>query len=224
MKDFRLPDPGEGLVEADIVTWRVAEGDQVKVNDIVVEVETSKSLVELPIPFAGTVAKLLVAEGDTVDVGAPIITIDDGTGAPSGARPEHRRKSLVPDVPAESSSTAEENPSGRVAVLVGYGTADDRGETPSTQGCGGSTGRDRRQSERRRRILRHRPSRRLPSGRTPSAHARPRRAGRRAAAQPGRHAGPGFGAARHDPGAGQATGSQAGQGSGRRSDDADRQR
>ena len=50
MKEFRLPDPGEGLVEAEIVSWRVAEGDQVKINDIVVEVETSKSLVELPIP------------------------------------------------------------------------------------------------------------------------------------------------------------------------------
>ncbi|MET1004440.1 MAG: biotin/lipoyl-containing protein, partial [Propionibacteriaceae bacterium] len=48
MKDFRLPDPGEGLVEAEIVTWRVAVGDEVKINDIVVEIETSKSLVELP--------------------------------------------------------------------------------------------------------------------------------------------------------------------------------
>ena len=75
---FRLPDPGEGLVEADIVTWRVAVGDQVKINDILVEVETSKSLVELPTPYAGTVTELLVNEGDTVDVGTPIISIDDG--------------------------------------------------------------------------------------------------------------------------------------------------
>ena len=75
---FRLPDPGEGLVEADIVTWRVAVGDQVKINDILVEVETSKSLVELPTPYAGTVTELLVSEGDTVDVGTPIISIDDG--------------------------------------------------------------------------------------------------------------------------------------------------
>ncbi len=62
---FRLPDPGEGLVEADIVTWRVAVGDQVKINDILLEVETSKSLVELPTPYAGTVTELLVNEGDT---------------------------------------------------------------------------------------------------------------------------------------------------------------
>ena len=78
IQEFRLPDPGEGLVEADIVTWRVAVGDEVKINDIVVEIETSKSLVELPSPFAGTVTGLLVSEGDTVDVGVPIIAIDDG--------------------------------------------------------------------------------------------------------------------------------------------------
>jgi pyruvate dehydrogenase E2 component (dihydrolipoamide acetyltransferase) len=84
---FRLPDPGEGLVEADVVTWRVAVGDQVKINDILVEVETSKSLVELPTPYAGTVTELLVSEGDTVDVGTPIISIDDGLDAAPTAEP-----------------------------------------------------------------------------------------------------------------------------------------
>ena len=54
LREFKLPDPGEGLTEADLVTWHVAVGDTVKVNDIVVEVETAKSLVELPVPFAGT--------------------------------------------------------------------------------------------------------------------------------------------------------------------------
>ena len=84
---FRLPDPGEGLVEADIVTWRVGVGDQVKINDILVEVETSKSLVELPTPYAGTVTELLVNEGDTIDVGTPIISIDDGLDAVPPAEP-----------------------------------------------------------------------------------------------------------------------------------------
>ena len=121
MKNFKLPDPGEGLVEADIVTWRVAEGDQVKVNDIVVEVETSKSLVELPIPFAGTVAKLLVSEGDTVEVGAPIITIDDGTGTPPDPAAPSQPESKTPESKTPESETSEPNPSGRVAVLVGYG-------------------------------------------------------------------------------------------------------
>ena len=86
IREFRLPDPGEGLVEADIVTWRVAVGDQIKINDIVVEVETSKSLVELPSPYAGTVTALLVTEGDTVDVGSPIIAIDDGQVPSATAR------------------------------------------------------------------------------------------------------------------------------------------
>ncbi|MBA8793496.1 pyruvate dehydrogenase E2 component (dihydrolipoamide acetyltransferase) [Friedmanniella endophytica] len=119
MKEFRLPDPGEGLVEADIVTWRVAEGDEVKINDIVVEVETSKSLVELPIPFAGRVARLLVAEGDTVDVGTPIIAIDDGSGTPAPvdgpAAADAPTDDLVPALAdPEASGT-------RVANLVGYG-------------------------------------------------------------------------------------------------------
>ena len=83
IREFLLPDPGEGLTEAEIVTWRVAVGDQVKVNDIVVEIETAKSLVELPIPWAGTVAALLAPEGTTVEVGSPIIAIDDPTYAGS---------------------------------------------------------------------------------------------------------------------------------------------
>ena len=83
MKEFRLPDPGEGLVEADIVRWVVAEGDEVKVNDILVEIETSKSIVELPSPWAGRIARLMVEEGATVEVGAPIVLIDDGVDAPA---------------------------------------------------------------------------------------------------------------------------------------------
>jgi 2-oxoisovalerate dehydrogenase E2 component (dihydrolipoyl transacylase) len=122
IREFRLPDPGEGLVEADIVTWRVGVGDTVQLNDIVVEVETSKSLVELPSPYAGTVTALLVAEGDTVDVGSPIIAIDDG----EGVEPPPPRDDLVPDVPetevdAQTNGADGEAPEGRVAVLVGYG-------------------------------------------------------------------------------------------------------
>jgi 2-oxoisovalerate dehydrogenase E2 component (dihydrolipoyl transacylase) len=82
-KEFKLPDVGEGLTEADIVTWRVAPGDVVTINQVIVEIETAKSLVELPSPFAGTVTKLLVDEGTTVDVGIPIIAIDDGVSGSS---------------------------------------------------------------------------------------------------------------------------------------------
>src|SRR5512135_1751584 len=80
---FRLPDAGEGLTEADIVTWRVRPGDIVAVNDPIVEIETAKSLVELPSPFAGTVTELLVTEGETVAVGTPIIAVDTGGGSPT---------------------------------------------------------------------------------------------------------------------------------------------
>jgi 2-oxoisovalerate dehydrogenase E2 component (dihydrolipoyl transacylase) len=89
-KEFRLPDVGEGLTEADIVTWHVKPGDTVTVNQVIVEIETAKAVVELPSPYAGTVSALLVAEGQTVDVGTPIITVnepDDGDAAPPARQP-----------------------------------------------------------------------------------------------------------------------------------------
>ncbi|WP_313817373.1 biotin/lipoyl-containing protein, partial [Citricoccus sp.] len=70
---FALPDVGEGLTEADIVSWKVAAGDTVTLNQVLVEIETAKSLVELPSPHQGRIGTLLVAEGDTVAVGTPII-------------------------------------------------------------------------------------------------------------------------------------------------------
>jgi len=91
MPEYRLPDVGEGLTEAEIVTWKVKVGDVVAVNDVVVEIETAKSLVELPSPYAGTVTALLVPEGETVPVGTPIIAIGDPADAPAeggGGEPE----------------------------------------------------------------------------------------------------------------------------------------
>ncbi|PCN46683.1 branched-chain alpha-keto acid dehydrogenase subunit E2, partial [Curtobacterium sp. 'Ferrero'] len=87
--EFPLPDVGEGLTEAEIVQWRVAIGDEIAVDQVLVEIETAKSLVELPSPFAGTVTGLLVAEGDTVEVGRPIIRVDSDAvgGQPGGAAP-----------------------------------------------------------------------------------------------------------------------------------------
>ena len=97
--EFRLPDPGEGLVEAEIVTWRVAVGDVVEVNDILVEIETAKSLVELPSPYAGTVSALLVDEGQMVDVGSPIVAISDGADEPVPDPAQALGAELVADVP-----------------------------------------------------------------------------------------------------------------------------
>ena len=94
MKNYCMPDPGEGLTEGEVVSWQVSPGDTVKINDVLCEVETAKSIVELPSPFAGTVAKLCAEPGETVAVGAPLVTIDDG----SQDEPEF----LVGHVPAES--------------------------------------------------------------------------------------------------------------------------
>ena len=120
VKLFNLPDPGEGLVEADVVTWKIKPGDTVKVNDVVVEIETAKSLVELPIPWAGTVVELLVEEGATVDVGSPIVSIEvEGaeTETPSSTpAADTAVQGAAPDSPA-----AKEDQEERVANLVGYG-------------------------------------------------------------------------------------------------------
>jgi pyruvate dehydrogenase E2 component (dihydrolipoamide acetyltransferase) len=77
MAEFKLPDVGEGLTEAEIVVWKVKVGDVVAINDIIVDIETAKSVVELPSPFAGTVTALMAAEGEMVPVGTPIIAIGD---------------------------------------------------------------------------------------------------------------------------------------------------
>ena len=134
VREFKLPDPGEGLTEAEIVTWHVSPGDTVAVNDVVVEVETAKSLVELPVPFAGTIGELLVAEGDTVEVGTPIVTVDDGAGgsaapaaptAGSAGTQETGTTSSDGGGGASGGDAAEGGAagsmSGRTAVLVGYG-------------------------------------------------------------------------------------------------------
>ncbi|MFP5019218.1 dihydrolipoamide acetyltransferase family protein [Pseudonocardia phyllosphaerae] len=113
---FNLPDVGEGLTEAEIVTWRVQPGDTVAVNDVIVEIETAKAAVELPSPWAGTVQELLAEPGVTLTVGTPIIAIDTAGGAASS--PEQS--------PAEGSADGgakigEAGKDGRIATLVGYG-------------------------------------------------------------------------------------------------------
>ncbi len=103
LKQFRLPDVGEGLTEGEILQWLVAVGDEVTVNQPLCEVETAKAAVELPSPFAGTVTALLHEAGSTVDVGAPIITIET-----SG------------EDPAADGDGGQAAPE-RTANLVGYG-------------------------------------------------------------------------------------------------------
>jgi 2-oxoisovalerate dehydrogenase E2 component (dihydrolipoyl transacylase) len=98
METFNLPDVGEGLTEAEITEWKVAVGDTVAVNDVLCEIETAKSLVELPSPYAGTVAELMVPEGETVAVGTPIIGITTGAEAvPSGGDGSAEVEQEIPD-------------------------------------------------------------------------------------------------------------------------------
>jgi 2-oxoisovalerate dehydrogenase E2 component (dihydrolipoyl transacylase) len=110
--EYKLPDVGEGLTEAEIVTWKVKVGDVIKVNDIVVEIETAKSLVELPSPYAGTVQALLVPEGETVPVGTPIIAIGDP--ATSSGRP-----AASGDAPAGAPMAGEGDPYMHLAEQAG---------------------------------------------------------------------------------------------------------
>jgi 2-oxoisovalerate dehydrogenase E2 component (dihydrolipoyl transacylase) len=114
LRQFTLPDVGEGLTEGEILSWLVAVGDTVTVNQPLCEVETAKAAVELPSPFAGTVTELLFEVGTTVDVGAPIITIDIGGGSTGGdAAPAAG--------PTGTGLIGEQTANGRTSVLVGYG-------------------------------------------------------------------------------------------------------
>ena len=81
IKQFKLPDLGEGLTEGEILQWLVKPGDEVKLNQPIVEVETAKAAVEIPSPYAGVVSELFCGEGDTVEVGTPIIAYDTEPGA-----------------------------------------------------------------------------------------------------------------------------------------------
>ncbi|MGD0704601.1 MAG: dihydrolipoamide acetyltransferase family protein [Trebonia sp.] len=132
-KEFKLPDVGEGLTEADIVSWHVKPGDTITINQVIVEIETAKAVVELPSPYAGTVSALLVDEGQTVDVGTPIITVDvpvageapataaapAPTPAPIPAAEPQQPPAEAPAAPAPPA--APPAPPARQPVLVGYG-------------------------------------------------------------------------------------------------------
>ncbi|MCU4747770.1 MULTISPECIES: dihydrolipoamide acetyltransferase family protein [unclassified Streptomyces] len=126
-REFKMPDVGEGLTEAEILKWHVQPGDTVSDGQVVVEVETAKAAVELPIPFDGTVHELLWAEGDTVDVGSPIITVDTTPGepqeTPAGAAPEPAAAGPAPAPEQPQVEPGAEKPPARQPVLVGYGVS-----------------------------------------------------------------------------------------------------
>jgi pyruvate dehydrogenase E2 component (dihydrolipoamide acetyltransferase) len=115
---FDLPDLGEGLTEAEVVRWLVAVGDTVAVDQPIVEVETAKSIVEVPSPFAGTVSELHGEEGRVMEVGRPLISVTDGSASGAGA------KSAAAKASAEGERYREEERAGTGSgnVLIGYGT------------------------------------------------------------------------------------------------------
>ncbi|WP_156365760.1 dihydrolipoamide acetyltransferase family protein [Nocardiopsis sp. NRRL B-16309] len=141
-RSFALPDLGEGLTEAEILSWLVAEGDEVAVDQPVVEVETAKASVEVPSPYGGTVTRLHGSAGDTVAVGAPLITVAEPSAAAPVPRARHgsepvrgtsepvrdtaTEQTTVPSTRRESDPAggngAAEDHAGSGAVLVGYGT------------------------------------------------------------------------------------------------------
>ncbi|HEY8753687.1 MAG TPA: dihydrolipoamide acetyltransferase family protein, partial [Arthrobacter sp.] len=123
LNKFNLPDVGEGLTEAEIVAWKVKPGDTVAINDVLCEIETAKSLVELPSPFAGTVTELLVPEGVTIEVGTAIISVSDAvSGDPTPAdvpAPQTTFQPVYGKLPADDAGTSGSALAG--GPLVGSG-------------------------------------------------------------------------------------------------------
>ncbi|MFB9365738.1 dihydrolipoamide acetyltransferase family protein [Kitasatospora sp. NPDC001664] len=115
LREFKMPDVGEGLTEAEILTWYVKPGDVVTDGQVVCEVETAKAAVELPIPFNGVVDQLFFPAGSTVDVGTAIISVAVGEGA---AEPAPVAAPAAEAAPAAAAAAAEPE---RREVLVGYG-------------------------------------------------------------------------------------------------------
>jgi pyruvate dehydrogenase E2 component (dihydrolipoamide acetyltransferase) len=138
---FYLPDVGEGLTEAEIVSWKVKPGDSVAINDVLVEIETAKSLVELPSPYEGQVGELLAQEGETVEVGTAIITIATAghsmltAPTPTLAQAAMANEVFVTD-DSEVDGAVDVKDEGSGSVLVGYGVG---GHAATRRRRGGNT-------------------------------------------------------------------------------------
>jgi 2-oxoisovalerate dehydrogenase E2 component (dihydrolipoyl transacylase) len=133
VKQFKLPDVGEGLTEADIVAWHVKPGDTVSVNQVIVEIETAKAVVELPSPYEGVVTGLLAEVGQTVDVGTPIISVDvGGEGEEDGGG----AGTATTDVPARSTPAGTSAAAAREGAAAGASADSDAVADVAAQGTG----------------------------------------------------------------------------------------
>src|SRR5580698_7134924 len=133
-KEFKLPDVGEGLTEADIVSWHVKPGDTIEDGQVIVEIETAKAVVELPSPYAGTVTGLLVEEGQTVDVGTPIIAVDvggtDGAAEPATAEPAAAEPATAEAAAAQAAVQAATEPGATEPGATEPGATEPEGTVP----------------------------------------------------------------------------------------------
>ncbi|MGO4186335.1 dihydrolipoamide acetyltransferase family protein [Pseudarthrobacter sp. TAF60_1] len=134
---FMLPDLGEGLTEAELINWLVAVGDEIRVDQPIAEVETAKSVVEVPSPYAGTVAELHGEPGQTLDVGKPLISVAR-VGSLAGAGADDAAPAPSPDEEpvvetAAANAYREEEKAGSGNVLIGYGTPGGAGQSRRTR-------------------------------------------------------------------------------------------
>ena len=122
-RDFILPDLGEGLTEAELIGWKVAVGDTVHVDQMVVEVESAKSVVELPCPFAGTIVALHANAGDTVEAGQALLSVAEAGAAdtaPAGDAGSTSAAGAADELPTDDADPVGIEGGG--ANLIGYGT------------------------------------------------------------------------------------------------------
>ncbi|MFJ1595748.1 dihydrolipoamide acetyltransferase family protein [Streptomyces sp. NPDC088261] len=148
-REFKMPDVGEGLTEAEILKWYVQPGDVVTDGQVVCEVETAKAAVELPIPYDGVVHELRFAEGTTVDVGESIITVDvaPGSGGAEPVAPSSASSSEASEASAPASSSAATG-AGSASASTGTGTAASAGRTPVLVGYGVAEASTKRRARR----------------------------------------------------------------------------
>ena len=148
--EFKLPDLGEGLTEGEVARWLVAEGDEVAEDEPLVEVQTDKTTVEIPSPAAGTVTRILVAEGEVVPVGTVLIVIGGEAGEPAAAEPPRVQatplvRRIAQELGVELAAISPTGPGGRIT------------EADVRAAAGGATGEGRREPVRgvRRLIVEH---------------------------------------------------------------------
>ncbi|HEX8099573.1 MAG TPA: dihydrolipoamide acetyltransferase family protein [Actinomycetota bacterium] len=165
VREFLLPDLGEGLEDAEVVAWRVAEGEQVELNQILVEVNTAKALVEVPAPWAGVVERRHATEGEMVKVGAPLVSIrveepaEGGVASTSAAQENAEPIAVDEPTPVDESTPVDGSAPKRRPVLVGYGVEEE--EAPASPAMGRRPNTDQSRAERRGPVAASPPVRRL---------------------------------------------------------------